>query len=192
MKTKLRNIYIELWKVFKFFWKNLKNCSKITKKSLFFPLFGKKSFLNRTLGLRKSFLNQTTYVLKNRLHQQSFLNRDSFLNQAFLNRECTVFLSPDLDYMTHGTLQIDQLWYNTSILTFRNFIAKKPKMGWFFSEGFCLLYLAFWVHKRVRVFPEYGFWQKSPKFLKWPIFFLIYNIHLWNCCWSICKVPWVI
>ena len=79
-----------MWKVLKFFWKNLKNCSKITKKSLFFPLFGKKSFLNRTLGLRKSFLNQTTYVLKNRLHQQSFLNRDSFLNRAFLNRECTV------------------------------------------------------------------------------------------------------
>ena len=45
--------------------KNPKNCPKITKKSLFFPLFGKKSFLNRTLGLRKSFLNQTTYVLKN-------------------------------------------------------------------------------------------------------------------------------
>ena len=45
--------------------------------SLFFPLFGKKSFLNRTLGLRKSFLNQTAYVLKNGLYQQSFLNRDS-------------------------------------------------------------------------------------------------------------------
>ena len=72
--------------------KNPKNCSKIAKKSLFFPLFGKKSFLNRTLGLRKSFLNQTTYVLKNRLYQQSFLNRDSFLNQAFLNRDSTVFL----------------------------------------------------------------------------------------------------
>ena len=56
--------------------KKPKNCPKITKKSLFFPLFGKKSFLNRTLGLRKSFLNQTTYVLKNRLYQQSFLNRD--------------------------------------------------------------------------------------------------------------------
>ena len=47
--------------------KNPKNCSKIVKKSLFFPLFGKNSFLNRILGLRKSFLNQTTYVLKNRL-----------------------------------------------------------------------------------------------------------------------------
>ena len=70
--------------------KNLKNCPKITKKSLFFPLFGKKSFLNQTIGLRKAFLNQTTYVLKNRLHQQPFLNRDSFLNRAFLNRECTV------------------------------------------------------------------------------------------------------
>ena len=58
---------------------------KIAKKSLFFPLFGKKSFLNQTLGLRKSFLNQTTYILKNRLYQQSFLNRDSFLNRAFLN-----------------------------------------------------------------------------------------------------------
>ena len=61
------------------------NCSKIAKKSLFFPLFGKESFLNRTLGPKKSFLNQTTSVLKNRLHQQSFLNRYSFLN-----RECTV------------------------------------------------------------------------------------------------------
>ena len=67
---------------------------KIAKKSLFFSLFGKKSFLNRTLGLRKSFLNQTTYVLKNRLYPQSFLNRDSFLNQAFLNRDSTV-LSED-------------------------------------------------------------------------------------------------
>ena len=71
-------------------WKNPKNCSKIAKKSLFFPLFGKKSFLNQTLGLRKSFLNQTTYVLKNRLYPQSFLNRDSFLNQAFLNQDSTV------------------------------------------------------------------------------------------------------
>ena len=70
--------------------KNPKNCFKIAKKSLFCPLFGKKSFLNRTLGLRKSFLNQTTYVLKNRLYPQSFLNRDSFLNQAFLNRDSTV------------------------------------------------------------------------------------------------------
>ena len=43
--------------------KNPKNCSEITKKSLYFPLFEKKSFLNRTLGLRKAFLNQTTYVL---------------------------------------------------------------------------------------------------------------------------------
>ena len=54
--------------------KTPKNCSNITKKSLFFPLFGKKSFVNQTLGLRKSFLNQTTYVLKNRLYQQSLLN----------------------------------------------------------------------------------------------------------------------
>ena len=61
-----------------FIWKP-KNCSKITKKPLFFPLFGKKSFLN-----------QTTYVLKNRLYQPSFLNRDSFLNQAFLNQDSTV------------------------------------------------------------------------------------------------------
>ena len=44
--------------------KNPKNCSKIAKKSLFFPLFGKKSFLNQTLGLKKSFLNQTIYVQK--------------------------------------------------------------------------------------------------------------------------------
>ena len=71
-------------------WLNPKNYSKIAKKSLFFALFGKKSFLNPTLGLRKSFLNQTTYVLKNWLYQQSFLNRDSFLNQAFLNRDSTV------------------------------------------------------------------------------------------------------
>ena len=81
--------------------KTPKNCSKITKKSLFFPLFGKKSFLNRTLGLRKSFLNQTTYVLKNRLYQQSFLNRDSFLNRAFLNRERTVPHSGMLLYLHH-------------------------------------------------------------------------------------------
>ena len=70
-------------------WKKPKNCSKIAKKSLYFPLFGKKTFLNQTLGLRKSFLNQTTYVLKNRLYQQSFINRDSFLNRAFLNRDST-------------------------------------------------------------------------------------------------------
>ena len=70
--------------------KNSKNCSKIAKKFLFFPLFGKESFLNQTLGPKKSFLNQTTYVLKNQLQQQSFLNRDSFLNQAFLNRDSTV------------------------------------------------------------------------------------------------------
>ena len=63
---------------------------KIVKKSLFFPLFGKKSFLNQTRELRKYFLNQATCVLKNRLHPQTFLNRDSFLNQAFLNRDSTV------------------------------------------------------------------------------------------------------
>ena len=67
--------------------KNPKNCSKIVKKSLFFPLYGKNSFLNRILGLRKSFFNQRTYALKNRLYQQSFLNRDSFLN-----RELTVLV----------------------------------------------------------------------------------------------------
>ena len=43
--------------------KNPKNYPKFTKFSTFF----KKTFLNRTLGLRKSFLNQTSYVLKNRL-----------------------------------------------------------------------------------------------------------------------------
>ena len=53
--------------------KNPKNCSKITKKSLFFPLFGKKSFLNRILGLRKSFLNQTPYVLKKSVVATIFL-----------------------------------------------------------------------------------------------------------------------
>ena len=93
-KTKLifilRNInqIVESWKKN---WKNPQNCSKIAIKSLFFPLFGKKSFLNQTLGVRHSFLNQTTYVLKNRLYPQSFLNWDSFLNQAFLNRDSTVF-----------------------------------------------------------------------------------------------------
>ena len=95
-----------MWKVLKIFWKNLKNCSKITKKSLFFPLFGKKSFLNRTLGLRKSFLNQTTYVLKNRLHQQSFLNQDSFLNQAFLNRDSTVMGALQLFVITRFAFQV--------------------------------------------------------------------------------------
>ena len=42
-------ITIKLWKIEKK--KNEKNpinCSKISKKSLFFPLFGKKSFLNQT------------------------------------------------------------------------------------------------------------------------------------------------
>ena len=67
--------------------KTLKIALKLPKSPCFFPLFGKKSFLNRTLGLGKSFLNQTTYVLKNWLYPKSFLNRDSFLNQAFLNRE---------------------------------------------------------------------------------------------------------
>ena len=71
--------------------------SKIAKKSLFFPLLGKKSFLNQTLGLGKSFLNQATYVLKNWLHQQSFLNRDSFLNQ-----ESTVL---------HLLIVRDRKWY---------------------------------------------------------------------------------
>jgi len=56
--------------------KTLKIVLKLTKKSLFFPFFRKKSFLNQTLGLGKSFLNQTTYVLKNLLSQQSFLNRE--------------------------------------------------------------------------------------------------------------------
>ena len=73
--TGLKLKYLFLWninwiveyqeKFWKKNWKKPKNCSKIAKKSLFFPLLGKKSFLNRTLGLRKSFLNQTTYVLKN-------------------------------------------------------------------------------------------------------------------------------
>ena len=40
--------------------------------------------------------------------------------------------------MTHGTWQIDQLWYDTSILRFRIFYCKKKKNGK-------------WVHKRVRV-----------------------------------------
>ena len=61
--------------------KPLKMALKFPKSPYFFHFFGKKSFLNQTLGLRKSFLNKTTYVLKNK----SFLNRDSFLNQAFLN-----------------------------------------------------------------------------------------------------------
>ena len=46
---------------------------KITKKSLFFPLCGKKSFLNQTLGLIKSLLNQTTYVLKKSVVPTIFL-----------------------------------------------------------------------------------------------------------------------
>ena len=83
-------MWIELCQKVKKKLKKPYNCSKIAKKSLFFRLFEKKSFLNRTLGPKKSFLNQTTYVLKNRLYQQSFLNRDSSLNQAFLNRDSTV------------------------------------------------------------------------------------------------------
>ena len=83
-------MWIELCQKVKKKLKKPYNCSKIAKKALFFPLLGKESFLNWTLGPKKSFLNQTTYVLKNWLHQQSFLNRDSFLNQAFLNRDSTV------------------------------------------------------------------------------------------------------
>ena len=45
--------------------KKIEKTLKIAMKFLFLPLFGKKSFLKRTLGLRKSFLNQTTYVQKN-------------------------------------------------------------------------------------------------------------------------------
>ena len=59
----------------------------ITKQSLFFPLFGKKSFLNRTLSLRKSFLNLTTYVARTFLKSGFF-----FLNRAFLNQELTVVI----------------------------------------------------------------------------------------------------
>ena len=70
--------------------KTLKIALKLPKSPYFFHFLEKKSFLNRTLGLKKSFLNQTTYVLKNRLYPQSFLNRDSFLNRAFLNRDFTV------------------------------------------------------------------------------------------------------
>ena len=47
--------------------KSLKIALKLPKSPNFFHFLEKKSFLNRTLGLRKSFLNQTTYVLKNRL-----------------------------------------------------------------------------------------------------------------------------
>ena len=46
------------------------DCSKI---AIFFIIFGKSSFLNRTLGLRKSFLN-----------------RDSFLTHSFLNWDSSV------------------------------------------------------------------------------------------------------
>ena len=35
-------------------WKNTKNCSKIAKKSLFFPLFGEKSFLTYGLGEKEA------------------------------------------------------------------------------------------------------------------------------------------
>ena len=93
-KTKLRNIH---WIVesFKIFWKKLKNCSKITKKSLFFLLFGKKTFLNRTLCLRKSLLNQTTYVLKKSVAPTIFLKSRFFLKSGFLKSRfyCT-YLNP--------------------------------------------------------------------------------------------------
>ena len=101
--------------------------------------------------------------------------------------------------MTQGTWQIDQLWYTASILRFRNFYWKKPKNWVVFFPFFCLLYSAIWIHKRVQEVPEYGsrfpstgpssrvrvqykqnqyievpeygFWQKSPKFLKSWFFF---------------------
>ena len=65
-------------------WNNPRNCCKIAKKSLFFPLFWKKSFLNRTLGLIKSFWNQTTYVCaKISVVTTSFLKSRFFLKSSF-------------------------------------------------------------------------------------------------------------
>ena len=55
--------------------------------------------------------------------------------------------------MTHGTWQIDQLWYNTSILRFRIFYCKNQKWGGLF----CLPYSEIWVHKRVRDGNLYSF-----------------------------------
>ena len=48
---KCGNIFLKTLKICFFFW----NCSKIVKKSLFFNIFEKFSYLNRTLGLQKSF-----------------------------------------------------------------------------------------------------------------------------------------
>ena len=41
--------------------------------------------------------------------------------------------------------------------------------------------------------PKYRFWtMKSPNFLKCHKMILIFNIHLQDCCWSICHASWVI
>ena len=41
--------------------------------------------------------------------------------------------------------------------------------------------------------PKYRFWtMKSPNFLKCHKMILIFDIHLQDCCWSICHVSWVI
>ena len=58
----------------------LENCRKVT----IFPIFGKKSFLNRTLGVRKSFLNQTTYVPKKSVVATIFLKSRFFFKSGFL------------------------------------------------------------------------------------------------------------
>ena len=107
------------------------------------------------------------------------------------------------------------------------FIAKKPKMGWFFSPFFVSRTRQFeYINEygsfpstgpgsRVRVqVPEYGSTINKISTLRFPstgpgsqvrilakitkifkmskIKIQIFNIHLQDCCWSICKVPWVI
>ena len=170
----LTGLRIELWKnkpkVGGKIEKNPKNWSKIAQKSLFFPLFRKKSFLNRTLGLRKSFLNQTTYVLKNRLYQQSFLNRDSFLNRAFLNRDSTV----------HKIIPTFAFWENRG---HHKFLSRLRQSFW--SEKLSSWWCRFndaWIQRDTSLFSNFVFkinWGHKERHLifvlKW-VYFIVCSI----------------
>ena len=78
-------------------------------------------------------------------------------HQYWANFLClkSIFLRPDLNHTTHGTWQIDQLCYNTSILMFRIFYCKKK------GVFFCIPYSEIWVHQQVRISIPYLFMYSS-------------------------------
>ena len=107
-------------------------------------------------------------------------------------------------------------WGHGKLTRFRNFYCKKTKMGGFLEFFFvsrtrkfeyineyglpshtrlCTQISKYRMATRTRLFThisEYGFWWKSPKFLNCQKNFKIFNIHLQDCCWSICHILWVI